>query len=65
MYLIDSQNIHQHLFRQLEVGAIIWPKKKTVHIELTPIRFLFPIVLVCFLCVTKQQMLVQVVRVLL
>ena len=49
---------------KLEVGAIIWPKKKTVHIKLTSICFLFPIVLVCYPCVTKQQMLVQVVRVL-
>ena len=53
------------VFSILEVGAIIWPKKKTVHMKLTPICFLFPIVLVCFPCVTKQQMLVQVVRVLL
>ena len=52
-----------HFFFSLEVWAIIWPKKKTVHMKLTPICFLFPNVLVCFPCVTKQQMLVQVVRV--
>ena len=44
----------------LEVGAIIWPKKKTIHMKFFPICVLSPLMLVCFLCVTKQQMLVQV-----
>ena len=51
-------------FIQLEVGAIIWPKNKTFCMEFSPFCVLFPIMLVCFLCVTKQQMLVQVFRVL-
>ena len=45
---------------QLEVGAITWPKKKTIHMKFAPILVLSPIMLVCFLCVTKQQMFVQV-----
>ena len=49
----------QELFHQLEVVAITWPKKKTVHMKFAPILVLSPIMLVCFLCVTEQQMLVQ------
>ena len=60
-----NSQILRVIYSKLEVGAIIWPKKKTVHMKLMPICFLFSIVLVCFLCVTKQQMLVQVVCVLL
>ena len=51
-------------FELLEVGAIIWPKKKTFLMKYSPICVLLPIMLVFFLCVTKQQMLVQVFRVL-
>ena len=64
--LVDISEIFpdQGYMKVLEVGAIIWPKKKTFHGKLSPILVLSPILFVRFLCVTKQQMLVQVFRVL-